>query len=232
MEAIILAGGFGTRLRSIISDIPKPMAPIHSKPFLEYILDYLQKHGIRKVILSTGYKHSIIESYFGSQYKGMQILYSVEIEPLGTGGAIKKAMNLIEEDNFLILNGDTYFNVNIKELKKIHFQNNADITLSLFLKGHSNRYGIVETEGNKVINFNSINSTQPANINGGVYLVKKNLFDGVILMDKFSFENDFLARFVDNLRIYGYFSQNYFVDIGIPEDYLIAQKELPINYEK
>ena len=116
MEAIVLAGGLGTRLRSIVLDLPKPMAPIGDKPFLEYIFKYLKKSGVTRVVLSVGYKWKVIEEYFGSSFENIELVYSVENEPLGTGGAIKKAMTKIEGEKVYIINGDTFFDVNLNAL--------------------------------------------------------------------------------------------------------------------
>ena len=115
-EAIVLAGGFGTRLAHIVSDVPKPMAPVCGRPFLRFILDDLQKKGVERIILATGYKRECIEEFFGTHYRGMEIVYSPEDTPLGTGGAIKRALSLCREDWVAVLNGDTYFDVDFSTL--------------------------------------------------------------------------------------------------------------------
>ena len=143
MEAIILAGGLGTRLSHIVKDVPKPMAPVAGRPFLEYILDYLIENDIKRVILATGYKHEIIEQHFGNLYKNIEIIYSVENEPLFTGGAIKKALSKCKENNVFIINGDTYFNVDLKEMKKFHIESNSEITIATKLMYDFERYGTV-----------------------------------------------------------------------------------------
>ena len=128
LEAIVLAGGLGTRLKSVVSNVPKPMAPIGDKPFLEYILKYLKKNGITRAILSVGYKSEIIEEYFGNNFEGIDLVYSVEKEPLGTGGAIKKAMSKVKSNQVYIINGDTFFDINLKSLI---LEDNSKIILSL-----------------------------------------------------------------------------------------------------
>lgn len=226
MDAIILAGGFGTRLRSIVSDVPKPMAPVANKPFLSYLLEYLSKYQINSVVLCTGYKHNVIESYFSTSFKNIDIKYSIEDEPLGTGGAIKRAFQLIESDNALILNGDTLFNVDLSEFIHHHLTSNADITIALkHLTGYD-RYGSVIMSGNKVVDFEEKKYKDDGYINGGVYIVNKGILDGFDLPKTFSFEKEILESRLNELNINGYKSASYFIDIGIPEDYEKSQKEV------
>ena len=227
MEAIVLAGGLGTRLRPLISDIPKPMAPIDGRPFLEYIMEYLQYQGINRVIMSTGYKHGVIKSYFRNQYKGISIKYSVEDEPLGTGGAIKKALEFVSDDNVFILNGDTLFCVNFKKLYQSHINMNSDLTIALKILKNPDRFGIIETLNNKIVNFKEKTTNRIGTINGGIYIIKTELLKTIQTPEKFSFERDFLEKYVNYFHFNAYNSEDYFIDIGIPKDYLIAQKELP-----
>ena len=227
MEAIILAGGYGTRLRQVISGIPKPMAPINGKPLLEYILGHLQKQGIRKVILSTGYKHEIIEQYFENQFNDIKIVYSVESEPLGTGGAIKKALDYVTSDHIFILNGDTFFQVNFNELYQTHLQINSDLTIVLKNMENPDRFGIIETLNNKVISFKEKTYKSEGTVNGGVYVIKSRLLQKIEIPEKFSFEKDFMENYFSTFNFNTFKSDAYFIDIGIPEDYLLAQKELP-----
>jgi D-glycero-alpha-D-manno-heptose 1-phosphate guanylyltransferase len=231
MEAIVLAGGLGTRLKPIISDIPKPMAPIEGKPFLHYLFGFLKKNGIQKVILSTGYKHQIIENYFGKNYLGISIEYSVEDFPLETGGAVKKAMELIHSKEVFVLNGDTYFGISLKELYETHISLHSQLTVALKRMKNPKRYGVIETEGNRIVEFHEKNSVQSEGcINGGIYVIKPELFDNIATPEKFSLEKDFLEKYVRHVRMNSCFSDSYFIDIGIPEDYLLAQKELPKKY--
>lgn len=217
MEAIVLAGGFGTRLQSVVKDVPKPMADINGKPFLEYILTYLANNGVKKIILSVGYKKEIIENYFGNSYKKMEIVYSKEDEPLGTGGAIKKALNFCESENILVLNGDTFFEVNLQTLMKEHQKTDADVTISLKKMYNFDRYGKVIVEKNRVISFTEKEFSSSGLINGGVYIIRKDILDNT--EDKFSFEQDFLEKKISSLNISSYIDEAYFIDIGIPQDY-------------
>lgn len=217
MEVIVLAGGFGTRLQSVVKDVPKPMADINGKPFLEYILEYLLNYGITKTILSVGYKKEIIENYFGNSYKAIDIVYSKEDEPLGTGGAIKKALTFCKSENVLVLNGDTFFEINLQTLIQEHKKADADVTISLKKMYNFDRYGKVILEKNRVISFAEKEFSSSGLINGGVYIIRKDIFD--IYEKKFSFEQEFLEKKLSMLSICAYIDKGYFIDIGIPKDY-------------
>ncbi|MBR2221941.1 MAG: nucleotidyltransferase family protein [Campylobacter sp.] len=214
-EAIVLCGGLGTRLRSVISDVPKPMAPIKNKPFLAFVLEYLKKQNISRVVLAVSYKYEIIQEYFGNSYLGMQILYSIEKEPLGTGGAILEALNLINSDSCYVLNGDTFFDVNLDRLKL----DNSDICVALKPMKNFDRYGSVDIDNNSYISaFNEKKFTSNGLINGGVYLIKKHIFNSFNLPNKFSFEEFFQENFlIFNAKATVF--DDYFIDIGIPQDY-------------
>ncbi|MCT7604564.1 nucleotidyltransferase family protein [Aliarcobacter butzleri] len=223
MEAIVLAGGLGTRLKSVVSNVPKPMAPIEDKPFLEYILKYLKKSGITRVILSVGYKSEIIEEYFGNNFEGIDLVYSVEKEPLGTGGAIKKAMSKVKSNQVYIINGDTFFDVNLKSLI---LEDNSKIILSLKHMKNFDRYGCVESDVNNLVTaFTEKGYRESGNINGGIYLARKEIFNNYDLKEKFSFE-EFMQTNFAILNISVKVFDNYFIDIGIPEDYAKAQSEI------
>lgn len=223
IPTIILAGGLGTRLRSVIQDLPKPMAPVNGKPFLHYIFQYLSKQGISHVILSVGYKHESIKDFFGSSYLDIAIEYSVEEEPLGTGGGIKQAFDLVQQEAF-VLNGDTFFDVDLRELKQFSNHTNADIAMSLKQMSNFDRYGIVvRDELDRAQSFEEKRFTESGFINGGAYLIQKKLFDKIEVVQKFSFEKDVLEKYVRSLNFFGKEFDGYFIDIGIPEDYNKAQ---------
>jgi D-glycero-alpha-D-manno-heptose 1-phosphate guanylyltransferase len=226
MEAIILAGGFGTRLKSVVSDIPKPMAPVNEKPFLCYLLDYLKKNDVNKVILSVGYKYKKIVDYFGFKYKDIILEYAIEEEPLGTGGAIKKAVSNVKQENVFVLNGDTFFNISLHSLHRIHISYNSDLTISLKPMKNYDRYGSVICRNNKVVGFEEKHFKKAGDINGGIYILKTSVLLNLDMPAKFSFESDFMEKKVRELKMFAYKTDQYFIDIGIPEDYEKARKEL------
>lgn len=226
-EAIILAGGFGTRLTSVI-DIPKPMAPINNIPFLEYILNYLASFKITKIHLAVGYKHEVIVNHFGNQFKACELNYIIEDSPLGTGGAIKKTLKNVSSKEVFIINGDTFFDVNLTLMAKQHEINNPEVTLALKKLTNFDRYGAVQFNKDfKINNFSEKQFCEEGEINGGVYLLKTNLFDGLNYTDQFSMEQDYFEKYCSEKQFEGFISDGYFIDIGIPEDYEKAQKDLP-----
>jgi D-glycero-alpha-D-manno-heptose 1-phosphate guanylyltransferase len=229
-EVIILAGGLGTRLRSVISDIPKCMAPVNGRPFLVYIIHYLQKQGVEKFILSVGYKHEAIINYFNEQFPGLNVQFSIEKEPLGTGGAIKHAAALTSEKDVLIANGDTFFSLNVEKLSLFHNENNANCTIAIKPMQNFDRYGVVELNNNgSVRSFKEKQFYRKGYINGGVYALNVKDFAKEQLPEIFSFEKDYLEKDLVKRRIFGLVQDEYFIDIGIPEDYIRAQQELNLH---
>ena len=221
--AIVLAGGLGTRLKNVVADIPKPMAPIKDKPFLFYIFKYLKKYKIEKIILSVGYKWEKIKEYFGDNFEGIDLIYSVEDEPLGTGGAIKKAISKLEDEEVFILNGDTFFKI---DLEKLSLVENSKLVLALKKMYDFDRYGCVKTDENGLVTaFTEKAYNKSAYINGGIYLARTNIFDDFTLKNKFSFE-EFMQSQFKKLQINTVKFNDYFIDIGIPNDYEIAQNEI------
>ncbi|EEW9940539.1 NTP transferase domain-containing protein [Campylobacter jejuni] len=216
MQAIVLAGGLGTRLRSVVQDLPKPMAPINGKPFLAFVLDYLKKQGIAEIILSVSYKYELIQEYFKDEFHGMRIRYNIEKELLGTGGAIKDALKLIKKEAY-VLNGDTFFDIDLKKLILDH----SKICIALKQMQNSDRYGTVNVDDQGfVTSFEEKVFKKQGLINGGIYLLKKDIFDKFDLEKKFSFE-EFLQENYKSLKIQTQIFNDYFIDIGIPEDYQI-----------
>lgn len=214
MQAIILCGGLGTRLKSVISGIPKPMAPVNGKPFLEFIFKYLKKQDIKEIILAVSYKYEIIQEYFKDEFLGIKIKYSIEKEPLGTGGAIKQALNFIKDKTY-VLNGDTFFDIDLSKLKL----NQSRICFALKYMQDFDRYGAVELDDRQFIkSFKEKEFLKQGLINGGIYLISKTIFEDFILEDKFSFET-FLQNNYKNLNARAEIFKDYFIDIGIPEDY-------------
>ncbi len=226
-EAIILAGGLGTRLKGTIADIPKPMAPIAGKPFLAYLLTLLAQHNFGKVILSVGYKYEVIESYFKDSYKGIKIEYAIEKEPLGTGGAIKLALQKAQNESAIIINGDTFLSIDFEAFIQQCENNHAKLGMVIKNMQQPDRYGTLTIKNHKITHFHEKEVKAEGYINGGIYWIKKELLLGMDFPPKFSFEKDFLEKQIQDIDIEAYITDGYFIDIGIPKDYLIAQKELP-----
>lgn len=219
-EAIILAGGLGTRLRSVVSDVPKCMAPVAGHPFLYYIFQYLRQYEITHVVLSLGYKHEIVTDWVRQQGFGSGVTFSIEESPLGTGGAIRKALTYIQGKEALVLNGDTFFEVDLDRFYAFHLQSQLPVSLALKPMEKFERYGNVELDADGVIRaFHEKKYCDKGYINGGVYWVNKDktLFQGC--PERFSFEADILQQKVQQGLLNGFVSEGYFIDIGIPEDY-------------
>ena len=227
-EAIVLAGGFGTRLQGVVKDVPKPMAPVNGRPFLTYILDYLIEYQYTRVILSVGYLHEKIEEFFGTQYKSLEIDYAVETEPLGTGGGILFAMSKCKTDNVLVINGDTMFKVDFTEFEHFYAAKNCLLSIVLREVDDVARYGSVTIGNNNLIILFSEKGISSGHgfINGGVYMINRALFEKYHRPQKFSFEKDLMEKLYTQEQFYAMPSDGYFIDIGIPEDYARAQKEL------
>ncbi|MBT8219872.1 MAG: HAD-IIIA family hydrolase [Bacteroidia bacterium] len=231
-SAIILAGGFGTRLKSVLSDVPKPMAPIGSRPFLEFQLDYLQDQGIQNVILCTGYQSDQICRHFGNSYKGIAVRYSHEDTPLGTGGAIKQALKLCNENEpVVILNGDSYCGANLSDMYQNHLESQCVVSLALVYKSNFDRYGtVVFDKSLRIRKFLEKQLTKSGWISAGVYITNGSLINHLPDHQSFSIETDFFEPLADENILNGFLSESYFIDIGIPEDYQTAQQVLPSIY--
>lgn len=226
-EAIILAGGLGTRLRSAVPGLPKCMAPVNGKPFIAYVIQHLQKEGIEKFIFSLGYKHEFFVNFLSEQFSTIHYQLSIEEYPLGTGGAIQLACKKIAEKNVIVTNGDTLYKTHIPELSHQHFSNHADCTLCLKPMQSFDRYGVVEMNSSNIItSFKEKQFYKDGFINAGMYALNVQSFLDKNLPEKFSFEKDYLEKFYTEQKFFGDIQNQYFIDIGIPEDYEKAQKEL------
>ena len=232
-EAIILCGGKGTRLKEVVNDVPKPLAPIDGIPFLSILMKYLKAQGIERVILATGYMHEKIENLYGNCYEGMEIVYSVEQNPLGTGGAIANALRKIKSENVLVLNGDSVIKFQLNEIKKQFGEIKKQFSE---IKFHSllilkpmervERYGAVKTFENRVTAFEEKSFKEQCLINTGVYILNKEIFNDKAENEVFSFEKDFLEKEVEKGSLFGMECKGFFIDIGVPEDYAAAQNNL------
>ncbi len=238
-SAIILAGGLGTRLRSEVPDLPKPMAPVNERPFLSWLMDYWIRQGVRHFILSIGYKSHTIQDYYGSRYRQAELDYSVEEIPRGTGGGLLLALRQLQnEEAFLVLNGDTFFAVKLDALREFHERTQADVTMALLDMADNDRYGGVSMKPDGSIVSLDASRADPENrrVNGGAYLMKRDLFEGYTVGDsqqKCSLEGDlFPALLNSGKHMAGYLSSGMFIDIGIPEDYMRAAELLANKREK
>ncbi len=228
MEAIILAGGRGTRLSSVVPGLPKPMAPVAGRPFLSYLLDILAAQGFTRICLSTGYKAEEIERYFGASFRGVPLVHARELMPLGTGGAIRAALAAMTAEDVFVLNGDTIAQVELRTMYKQHEASGDQLTIALTHVSDSARYGAVAVRDGHIERFCEKGLTGRGYINAGIYLMRRGFFDIIPLPDVFSFEKEVLMDRLDEVHPGAFLSEGYFVDIGIPEDYIRAQHELPL----
>jgi len=235
MDVIILAGGLGSRLRSVVNDVPKCMAPVCEKPFLFYLLHYLSKYEtIDKVILSVGYLREIIFDWLNNKNLSFpfHIDYVIENEPLGTGGAIRLAISKATSGEVCIINGDTFFDLDLELFHKEHIESRATVSIALKSMNNFDRYGNVTIRNdNSIIRFSEKTKCIKGQINGGVYFINKenNLMDN--LPEKFSFETDVLQKNVPLQNLYGFIHNDYFIDIGVPEDYKRANDDFKILFK-
>ena len=233
--AYILAGGLGTRLRSVVSDVPKPMAPVCGQPFLKLLLNFWIKQGITKFIISVGFLKEKVISFFGKEYNGISIEYLEENIPLGTGGGLIILSKRFKED-FVVVNGDTFFDVSLLQLKELKRKKKAGIAMALFENNEPDRYGQViidEISWIKDIKQSKYNLSNLSN--GGVYLMDPEIIsvNSHNFNQKCSLEKDILPYLIEKKNIVTGLKQNgKFLDIGIPEDYLRANNFFKIDIVK
>jgi D-glycero-alpha-D-manno-heptose 1-phosphate guanylyltransferase len=225
MEAIVLAGGLGTRLRQVVPDLPKPMAPVAGQPFLAILLTMLARKRFTRVVLSLGFMSERIIAYFGDDFAGIQITYVVENTPLGTGGAVRLAMEQCQEDHVFVLNGDTFLDLEVDAIEQQWQRHRSTIMVGRAVPDTS-RYGCLRIHEAKVIGFTEKGVAGPGIINAGCYVFSRNVLDAYSLNFAFSLESDYLAKAVVQGPVDLYVTDGQFIDIGVPEDYLLAQTEL------
>lgn len=226
-ECIVLAGGLGTRLRSVVADKPKCMAPLGDHPFLYYLLQYLHKQGITHAVLSLGYLSEQVISWCNSTPLPLRVSFTVEPEPLGTGGGILHALPALEGKEAFIVNGDTYFDVDLAAFSQFHHDRQSRLSLALKPMQQFDRYGSIELDATQRISaFHEKQFCTAGLINGGIYLTNTDFLHSLSLPEKFSFEKEVLEPGAAAGHLYGFVSDTYFIDIGIPEDYEAAQKVL------
>jgi len=225
MEAIILAGGFGTRLREVVPDLPKPMAPVAGRPFLEILLLSLARKGFRRVVLSLGYMADTIVAHFGDHCAGIELIYEIEQTPLGTGGAIRQAMLRCTADHVFVFNGDTYLDLEAQEVEARWQKHRAPIIVAREVHDTA-RYGRLDIDGGRVLGFAEKGRKGSGLINAGCYVLPIDVLNDFLPGEPFSLESDFLAKVVGERQFDLFVTNGCFIDIGVPEDYARAQSEL------
>lgn len=215
IDVVVLAGGMGSRLGELSINTPKPMQKILGIPFLEYLLNYLVNFNFKRITLSVGYRSETIMDYFGDNFKDTKIVYSTEDEPMGTGGAIKKAMSLISSKQFFVLNGDSYLEHDFNGMFKVYRKYKKYVLSAVKLKDCS-RYGALELKNRKIVKFTEKNISTSGYINAGCYLLDKSILTSFV-NDKFSFE-EWMMENIKDIEFVIYKNNKNFIDIGTPDD--------------
>jgi len=226
LRALILAGGFGTRLRPITYNTPKPMIPVRNRPFLEYLLYYLKRQGLREIVLCLHYMPEEFIEYFNDGSKlGIHIVYSIEKEPLGTGGAIKNAEKFVS-DTFLVMNGDTFLEFDLVKMLEFHNDHEGIGTIAIKYMKPAKRYGVIKIDSNwRILRFIEKAEINEGFINAGVYIFNRKLLDYIPKDKRVSLEKDILPMVLQHEKIYGFQVNGYFIDIGVPGDLYRFEKE-------
>lgn len=222
-EAIVLVGGLGTRLRGVVSDVPKPLAPVAGRPFLAWVLDHLSSCGIRHTVLAAGYLAEKVQECAGREWNGMAIDYSIETETLGTGGAIGQARSFLHGDLAHVLNGDTFLRYQPAALEAATLASGAQIGVALARVDDLSRYGAVECRESRVTAFLEKGRSGPGLINAGCYFLRREALAGLPAQSRYSFETEVLAPMTAAGKVAGFIATEGFIDIGVPDDYLRAQ---------
>jgi len=223
--AVVLAGGLGTRLRSVVGDRPKALASICEKPFLSYLLDQLYQTGIRYTVLCTGYLGDMVQAFYGANYEAMTLAHSKEHLPLGTGGAIRFAQNLVKSDHVLVMNGDSYCSADLNKFWQWHVEKKSNATLLLTHVPNVGRYGQIKTAKNGALEDFLEKGVEhgPGWINAGVYFLSRDFIESIPSGRSVSLEKEIFPKWIGR-NIYGYQSEGSFIDVGVPEDYEKAEE--------
>ena len=225
MEAIVLAGGFGTRLRQVVTDLPKPMAPIAGRPFLEILLSSLAQKGFSRVVLSLGFMAEKIFSYFGKHFDGMDLSYVIEDHPLGTGGAVRLALTQCMQDHVFVLNGDTFLDFDVVQVEQMWRARQRPVIVGCEVADTA-RYGRLLVAGDVVTGFTEKGLSGRGLINAGCYVLSRSQLDAFSIGEVFSLEADYLVPAVQAKQFDVFVTHGKFIDIGVPDDFLRAQTEL------
>jgi NDP-sugar pyrophosphorylase family protein len=237
---LILAGGLGKRLRSAYAAGPKSLAPIRERPFLDYLLYWLRLQGIEDVILCVGYKRSRIQKHVGSGLKwGLRVRYSIETKLLGTAGAVKKAEKMLVGNRAFVVNGDTFLDVNLREMSVFHRDQKGRATLAVARVADTSRFGMLRLDPQgRVTSFLEKSANRPDDagasptrqINAGVYLLEKKLLSQIPADREISLEKEVFPQLAAKKRLCGFETDGFFLDIGVPDDFRKAQSELPKRF--
>lgn len=226
IDVLILCGGFGTRLRPTVGDSQKVMAKIDDRPFLDIILDYVMKEGFQHVVLCAGYKSESLEGYYKNKNSPLIIEFSKEEEPLGTGGAVKHARKFIQSNPFLVLNGDSFCPVRLKEFVGFHKNKKALASVVVSRVKDAGDFGAIDMESDdRITAFKEKTEKTLSYVNAGVYCFDRNVFHHIPQEDKFSMEKDFFPKLIGQ-GFFGYKTNKDFIDIGTPERYQAAKQLL------
>ncbi|MGQ9685982.1 MAG: nucleotidyltransferase family protein [Thiobacillaceae bacterium] len=223
MQAVILAGGLGTRLRSVVPELPKPMAPVAGRPFLTYVLDGLVAAGFEAAVLAVGYRAEAIRAHFGDAYRGLILRYSEETTPLGTGGAIRLAWAQTDVDPVFVLNGDTWLDLDYRAMLDAHVAAGVGLSVAVCEVPDVARYGSLEVVQGRIRRFREKGENGPGLINAGTYLVASEVIRHIPPGRPHSFEQELLMPLVEEIRPLAFIARGRFIDIGVPEDYARAQ---------
>jgi len=219
IDTVILCGGLGTRLKGVAKDLPKPMVDIHGKPFLDLIIDYIASFGFRRFILCSGYKADVIAEYYKKKNDGLEYVLSEEDVPLGTGGAVVQARNLISSKVFLGLNGDSFCQIDLKKFFEFHLEKKASVSIALTSIDDPRDYGSIELNKNQEITGFNEKSATPSGcglINTGIYFFNCRSIDSFPSNKKLSLEYDVFPSFVEK-GLHGYVDSAQLYDIGTPQ---------------
>ena len=228
IDVLILCGGLGKRLRGVINDIPKPMAEINDRPFLDILIDYVARYGFRRVILCIGYMGDVIKQHYQERERSLNILFSKEREPLGTGGAIKNAEPFIQSNPFLAMNGDSFCPVNLHTFLDFHTSKGALLSIALVRAKETQDYGVIALgESQRIVSFDEKigvgMETSPSFINAGIYLFDRSILSLIPSQKKYSLEYDLFPKVISK-EFYGYVTSETLIDIGTPERYEKAKQ--------
>lgn len=223
-EVVLLVGGLGTRLRPVVADVPKPLAPVAGRPFLHWLLEGFARQGLRRAVLAVGYRAEVVRAALGARFAGLELAYAEEGSPRGTGGAVWAALPLCTETRVFVANGDSWIGVSLDRLAVAAPA--ADLVLTVRPVEDRARYGSVLVEGDRVVGMAEKGRAGPGLVNAGLYLVRRDLPQRRPMPEAFSLEHEVLAR-PAGLDIRAVATDAAFLDIGTPEDYAAAQTLIP-----